>query len=56
MAHRLSKITTRTGVAAIPGLRWLARIEGQSGVRALGDLDELNSAIGLVLAENPPRL
>jgi cob(I)alamin adenosyltransferase len=55
MAHRLSKITTRTGDGGDTGLGDGSRVSKASGrVRALGDLDELNSAIGLVLAENPP--
>jgi cob(I)alamin adenosyltransferase len=55
MAHRLSKITTRTGDRGDTGLGDGSRVSKDSPrVRALGDLDELNSAIGLLLAENPP--
>ena len=55
MGHRLSKITTRTGDAGETGLGDGSRVSKSSlRVRALGDLDELNSAIGLVLAEDPP--
>src|SRR6185503_2452969 len=55
MAHRLSKITTRTGDRGDTGLGDGSRVSKASArVRALGDLDELNSAIGLVLAEEPP--
>jgi len=55
MAHRLSKITTRTGDRGETGLGDGSRVSKSSArVRALGDLDELNSAIGLVLAEDVP--
>jgi len=55
MAHRLSKITTRTGDRGETGLGDGSRVsKAAARVRALGDLDELNSAIGLVLAEDPP--
>jgi len=52
MAHRLSKITTRTGDAGETGLGDGSRVpKDHPRVRTLGDIDELNSAIGLVLAE-----
>ena len=55
MAHRLSKITTRTGDAGETGLGDGARVPKDSArVHALGDVDELNSALGLVLAEEVP--
>jgi cob(I)alamin adenosyltransferase len=55
MGHRLSKITTRTGDAGETGLGDGSRVPKDSPrVRALGDLDELNSAIGLLLAEDVP--
>ena len=55
MAHRLSKITTRTGDRGETGLGDGSRVPKSSPrVRALGDLDELNSALGLVAAEEPP--
>jgi cob(I)alamin adenosyltransferase len=55
MAHRLSKITTRTGDAGETGLGDGARVSKDSArVQALGDVDELNSALGLVLAEELP--
>ena len=48
MAHRLSKITTRTGDAGETGLGDGSRVSKDSArVRALGDIDELNSALGL---------
>jgi cob(I)alamin adenosyltransferase len=54
MAHRLSKITTRTGDRGETGLGDGSRVRKSSPrVRALGDIDELNSALGLVLAEEP---
>ena len=55
MAHRLSKITTRTGDRGDTGLGDGSRISKDSPrVRALGELDELNSAIGVLLAEALP--
>jgi cob(I)alamin adenosyltransferase len=52
MAHRLSKITTRTGDAGETGLGDGSRVPKDAlRVAALGDVDELNSAIGVVLAE-----
>ena len=55
MAHRLSKITTRTGDRGETGLGDGSRVRKSSlRVRALGDVDELNSAIGLLAAETPP--
>ena len=55
MAHRLSKITTRTGDRGDTGLGDGSRVSKSSArVHALGELDELNSAIGLVLAEDVP--
>jgi cob(I)alamin adenosyltransferase len=55
MGHRLSKITTRTGDAGETGLGDGARV-AKDGARiaTLGDIDELNSAIGVVLAEEVP--
>ena len=55
MGHRLSRITTRTGDAGETGLGDGSRVAKDSArIAALGDLDELNSAIGLVLAEEVP--
>jgi cob(I)alamin adenosyltransferase len=55
MGHRLTKITTRTGDAGETGLGDGARI-GKDALRvqALGDVDELNSALGALLAEDVP--
>ena len=55
MANRLSKITTRTGDSGETGLGDGARVPKDSArIQALGDVDELNSALGLVLAEEVP--
>ncbi|HZM37105.1 MAG TPA: cob(I)yrinic acid a,c-diamide adenosyltransferase [Burkholderiales bacterium] len=55
MGHRLSKITTRTGDTGDTGLGDGSRIGKESArIAALGDIDELNSAIGLVLADDVP--
>jgi cob(I)alamin adenosyltransferase len=58
MGHRLSKITTRTGDAGETGLGDGSRVSKDSArVRSLGELDELNSVIGLIRAEEiPPRV
>ena len=55
MANRLSKITTRTGDAGETGLGDGSRV-GKDALRiqALGDIDECNSAIGLMLTEDLP--
>ncbi len=55
MGHRLTKIYTRTGDAGETGLGDGSRVAKDSlRVHALGDVDELNSVIGLLLAENLP--
>ena len=55
MGHRLSKITTRTGDAGETGLGDGRRVAKDSArIGALGDVDELNSALGAVLAEGLP--
>jgi cob(I)alamin adenosyltransferase len=55
MGHRLTKIYTRTGDAGETGLGDGSRVPKDSQrVRALGEVDELNSAIGLLLAEELP--
>ena len=55
MGHRLSKITTRTGDAGDTGLGDGTRVPKDSQrIQALGDIDELNSCLGLLLAETPP--
>jgi cob(I)alamin adenosyltransferase len=55
MGHRLSKITTRTGDKGETGLGDGSRVpKDHARVAALGDIDELNSALGLLLAEELP--
>ena len=55
MGHRLSKITTRTGDKGETGLGDGARVpKDHPRVAAMGDVDELNSALGLMLAEDIP--
>jgi len=55
MGHRLTKIYTRTGDTGETGLGDGSRVPKDSRrVRALGEVDELNSAIGLLLAEELP--
>lgn len=55
MGHRLSKISTRTGDAGETGLGNGARVSKDSArIAALGDIDELNSALGVMLAEDVP--
>ena len=52
MGHRLSKIYTRTGDAGSTGLANGERVaKTHARIEAFGDVDELNSAIGIVLAE-----
>ncbi|MGZ8219488.1 cob(I)yrinic acid a,c-diamide adenosyltransferase [Methylomagnum sp.] len=55
VGHRLSKIYTRTGDTGSTGLADGSRVEKDSPrIAAHGDLDELNSYIGLVIAEGIP--
>ena len=55
MGHRLSRITTRTGDAGETGLGdGSRRAKDDTRIAALGDVDELNSTLGLLLAENLP--
>src|SRR4051812_6809301 len=55
MGNRLSKIVTRTGDDGTTGLGDGSRI-GKDSLRAhaMGDVDELNSHIGLLLCEDVP--
>lgn len=55
MGHRLSKIYTRTGDAGTTGLGDGSRVP-KDGLRicALGEVDEANSLIGLLLVEELP--
>jgi cob(I)alamin adenosyltransferase len=55
MGNRLSKIYTRTGDDGTTGLGDGARVAKDSArVTAYGSVDELNSAIGVVLAQEIP--
>jgi cob(I)alamin adenosyltransferase len=55
MGHRLSKIVTRTGDAGTTGLGDGTRVPKDSTrIDAIGAVDELNSAIGVLLAEPLP--
>ncbi len=55
MGHRLSKIYTRTGDAGTTGLADGSRVAKDSPrIAALGELDELNSLVGLLLTEELP--
>lgn len=57
MRYRLTKITTRTGDDGKTNLGNGNRIpKHHARIEALGTLDELNSAIGLVLAHEPTNL
>ena len=55
MGHRLSKIYTRTGDEGTTGLGDGSRTPKDSlRIHALGDVNELNSLIGLLLVEELP--
>jgi len=55
MGHRLSKIYTRTGDAGTTGLGDGSRVSKNSArVAALGDVDETNSLLGVLLCEELP--
>jgi len=55
MGHRLSKITTKTGDAGTTGLGDGSRIaKNHLRIAAIGDIDELNSFVGLLLTEALP--
>ena len=55
VGNRLSKIYTRTGDAGTTGLGDGSRVTKDSPrIHALGDVDELNSSIGLLLCEDLP--
>src|SRR3546814_8528245 len=55
MGNRLSKIITRTGDAGTTGLATGDRVaKTHPRVAAMGDLDELNSNLGVLLAQDLP--
>ncbi|MBM3373541.1 MAG: cob(I)yrinic acid a,c-diamide adenosyltransferase, partial [Betaproteobacteria bacterium] len=55
MANRLSRIVTRTGDDGSTGLATGTRIgKHEPRVAAMGDVDELNSVLGLLLTETLP--
>jgi cob(I)alamin adenosyltransferase len=55
MGHRLSKIVTRTGDAGTTGLGDGSRVpKDASRIEAIGTVDELNSTLGVLLAEPLP--
>ena len=55
MANRLSKIYTRTGDQGKTGLADGSRVDKfHFRIESLGNIDELNSIIGIVLTENMP--
>jgi len=55
MGHRLSKIVTRTGDAGTTGLGDGSRVAKDSArIAAIGEVDELNSTLGLLLTEALP--
>src|SRR5689334_12412216 len=56
MGHRLSKIVTRTGDAGTTGLTGGERVpKTHARVQAMGDVDELNSQVGVLLACKLPK-
>eukprot|EP01032_Pedospumella_encystans_P007162 gene7162-8590_t len=55
MGNRLTEIATRTGDAGTTGLGNNERVSKDNlRIHALGDVDELNSHIGLLLCERLP--
>jgi cob(I)alamin adenosyltransferase len=55
MAHRLTKIYTRTGDQGTTGLADGSRVSKDAArIEAMGAVDELNSSLGVLLAENLP--
>lgn len=55
MGHRLSKIVTRTGDAGTTGLGDGSRVaKDATRIEAIGSVDELNSTLGVLLAEAVP--
>ena len=55
MGNRLSKIVTRTGDAGTTGLGDGSRVAKNClRIDAIGEIDELNSSLGVLLAEELP--
>jgi cob(I)alamin adenosyltransferase len=55
MGHRLSRIVTKTGDAGTTGLGDGSRVgKDAARIATIGDVDELNSTLGLLLAEEVP--
>jgi cob(I)alamin adenosyltransferase len=55
MANRLTRITTRTGDAGTTGLADGSRVAKDAPrIAALGEVDELNSLLGVILCEDMP--
>lgn len=55
MSHRLTKIYTRTGDDGSTGLAANSRVrKDDARIEAMGDVDELNSALGMLLTETLP--
>jgi cob(I)alamin adenosyltransferase len=55
MGHRLSRIVTRTGDAGTTGLGDGTRVgKDTARIVSIGEIDELNSTLGLLLAEEVP--
>jgi cob(I)alamin adenosyltransferase len=55
MANRLTKIYTKTGDEGNTGLGDGSRIEKFNlRIEGLGNIDELNSVIGIIISENIP--
>ena len=55
MGHRLSRIVTKTGDAGTTGLGDGSRVgKDTSRIATIGDVDELNSTLGLLLTEAVP--
>jgi cob(I)alamin adenosyltransferase len=57
MGHRLSRIVTRTGDAGTTGLGDGSRVPKDAArIEAIGAVDELNSTLGVLLAEPLPEV
>jgi cob(I)alamin adenosyltransferase len=55
MGHRISKIVTRTGDAGQTGLGDGRRVsKSDARIHAIGEIDETNAVLGLLLAEELP--